>query len=234
MKYAVYCMTRNIYRMIIPSLKSLFVNSSVDKVFILAEDDDVGFWLPDKCEIINVSGQKFFKADSPNFNSYWTWMVMMRIPLCHILPPEVDKVLSLDLDTVITQNIDDLWDLPMDGKYIAGAKEVELSRDKRCHYLNCGVAMWNLDMMRDGMADKIIDRLNKEKFLYCEQDAMNDTIPDEGKLVFGSEYNTMFATERKMCIPKIIHFAGCGADRFKEQHIVGIYGEKPWEEVLKC
>ena len=38
MKAACYIMTRNVYKDIVPSLKSLLINSDVDKVYILAED----------------------------------------------------------------------------------------------------------------------------------------------------------------------------------------------------
>ena len=124
-----YCMTRNIYHMVIPSMKSLLANNDIDTVYLLTEDDDTGLDLPDKVKTINVSGQQWFKHDSPNFYNRFTWMVMMRMALPFVLADE-ERVLSLDLDTIVQQNIESLWDLNMDGKYIAGAIEDSLSAQK--------------------------------------------------------------------------------------------------------
>ena len=39
MKYAAYCITRNLYHDVIPSLKSLLIHTDVDEVFLVIEDD---------------------------------------------------------------------------------------------------------------------------------------------------------------------------------------------------
>ena len=92
-----YCMTRNIYPMILPSLKSLLANNEIDTVYLITEDDDIGIWMPDNVKIINVSGQQWFKPDSPNFNTRFTYMVMIRIALPFILKDE-DLGALKDLD----------------------------------------------------------------------------------------------------------------------------------------
>lgn len=231
MRYAVYCMTRNIYRMIIPSLKSLLANNRIDKVFLLTEDDDVGFWLPENVEVINVSDQIYFKKESPNYFNCFTWMVMMRMALPFVLP-NVGKVLSLDLDTIVARNLDELWDIPMDGKYVAGCIEDGLTRNKGYSYINCGVMLMNLEQMRDGMAERIIKLLNEKKYLYNEQDCMNEEVPEKGKLILDPSYNYGFFNRNSMVIPKIIHYAGYTSEVFKSQDIVCEWAEKEWEDIL--
>ena len=55
MKVACYAATRNYYMNVFPSLKSLLRNGNVDRVYILAEDDDIGIDLPAKVIVKNVS-----------------------------------------------------------------------------------------------------------------------------------------------------------------------------------
>lgn len=229
----VYCMTRNLYRMVIPSLKSLLAQNQIDKVYLLIEDDDTGFWLPDCVECINVSEQEWFPKNGANYNCRWTYMALMRIALCYVLP-DVDKILSLDLDTIINGDLSELWELPMDDKYIAGSIEKYLTEQKGFNYINFGVCLMNLAKFRDGMADRIISLLNKKQYLYPEQDCANEEIPEDGKLIIGEEYNFSIFSGNAMRIPKIIHFAAFGAERFKEQKIVCDWGEKDWGEILNA
>lgn len=231
MKYVCYCMTRNLYRMVIPSLKSLLNYNDIDKVFLIAEDDDIGVWLPNNVEIINVSEQKWFNPAGPNYNTKYTYMALMRIALPFILP-NVDRILSLDLDTIVAQNLDELWKLPMDNYYLAGVPEVKLSKEKGCNYINFGVLMMNLDKFRDGTASRLIKLLNEKEYLYPEQDCVNEEIPEEQKLVLSHAYNMSIFSGHEMVVPKIIHFAAYGAERFKEQDIVCKWGEADWGDVL--
>ena len=232
MRYACYCMTRNIYRMVIPSLKSLLANNNIDRVFLIAEDDDVGVELPDCVTVINVSDQKWFSKESPNYNTKYTYMALMRIALPFILP-EVNKILSLDLDTIVTHNIEGLWDLPMEDKYIAGGIEEYLTEKKGYQYINFGVVMLNLEKLRDGTAERLIHLLNTKQYLYPEQDCVNEEIADENKLIIGHEYNYNCFCRDAVVIPRIIHFAAFGAEKFKEQILVCGWGAMPWEKVFE-
>ena len=216
--------------MILPSLKSLLANNDIDKVYLFTEDDDIGIWIPDKVKIVNVSGQQYIKPSSPNFNTRFTWMVMMRMALPFIVPDE-GRILSLDLDTIIRSSIEDLWDLDMKDKYVAGAIETDLTRHKGYSYINCGVMMMNLEKMRDGMAENIINLLNTKRYLYNEQDCMNEEVHEENKLIISPAYNFGFFNKTEMCFPKIIHYAAFGR-RFMEQNEVQQWGAKKWEDIL--
>ena len=225
-----YCMTRNIYNRILPSLKSLLANNKIDTVYLLTEDDDIGMWMPENVKIINVSGQQFIKETSPNYYTNFTWMVMMRLALPFIL--KEDRVLSLDLDTIVQTNIEELWDLPMEDKYVAGATETELTKHKGYSYINCGVMMMNLEKFRDGMAERIIHLLNTKRYLYNEQDCMNEQVPEENKLILPSAFNYGFFNRDKVCVPAILHYAAFGR-HFMEQGNVKEWNDKDWSEVLK-
>lgn len=229
-KCASYCMTRNIYPMVIPSMKSLLANADIDTVYLLTEDDDIGIELPDVCRIINVSEQQYIKKSSPNYYTQFTWMVMMRMALPMILPEE--RVLSLDLDTIVQSNIDELWEMDMEGKYIAGATEDALSEHHGYPYINCGVMMMNLEKLRDGRAEEIIELLNTKRYTFNEQDCMNEVLSTDEKLILSPAFNYGFFNQGAMCLPRILHFAGHGR-KFNDLAIVQRWRNKDWSEILK-
>ena len=164
MKQAVYCGTRNVYADMIPSVKSLLINSDVDKIYLLIEDDIFPYELPDCVETINVSGQQYFDHDSPNYNNSWTWMVLMRAALHRVF--DSDRILSLDIDTIAEKDISDLWDLPIEDYYLAGVREPHKSSNRL--YINAGVMLLNLEKLRDGKGDEIITALNTKKYNFNE------------------------------------------------------------------
>ena len=225
MKAACYCGTKNLYEDMIPAVKSLIANSDVDKVFLLIEDDDFPYQLPDFVETINVSNQTFFCKDGPNFNTPWTYMVLMRAAL-HRVFPNLDKILSLDVDTIVAKDISKLWDIPLDGYYLAGAKEPVMSRYRT--YINCGVMMLNLAKLRDsGKGDELIDALNVRRYLFNEQDCIAERCQG-GILEIPSIYNANNYTE-PTTQPKIVHFAAMR--HYQNQPIVEMYKSKSWDEL---
>lgn len=226
-----YCMTRNIYPMVIPSMKSLLANNDIDQVYLITEDDEIGIELPDICKVINVSNQQYILRSSPNYNTHFTWMVMIRLALPFILKDE-ERVLSLDLDTIIQSNIEDLWDLDMKDKYVAGATERDLTKYHGYPYINCGVMLLNLEKLRDGMGKKLLDLLNTKYYHFNEQDCMNEVLTDEQKLIISPAYNYGFFNQGEMCMPRILHFAGHGR-RFNDLDIVQQWKAKDWGEILK-
>ena len=228
LKAACYCMTRNIYPQAIPSMKSLLTHSDVDKIYLVTEDDDIGYDVPDCVEIRNVSGQTWFKPDGPNYHSGWTYMVMMRMALCHLFP-EWDRMLSLDLDTIVRHDISHLWDVPIQNHYCAGVIEPGKSRDGN-PYINMGVVVWNLKKMRDGKADEVIQKLNTNWYRLNEQDCFNAC--HEGKVYrLAAEYNANWCTDLNRGI-RIRHYAA-EPGWYENSPEVKEYIQKPWEECIE-
>ena len=202
-KAVVYAGTRNVYKDMCPSVKSLLAHNDIDVVYFLIEDDVFPYELPDVVKCINVSKQRFFRVTGPNYQSAKTYMTMMRTALCKLFP-ELDRVLWLDIDTIVLGDISKLWELPLDDYYFAATKEIGRSTEKSL-YTNVGVSMYNLEKMRDGMADQVINALNSKIYRFLEQDALNEFC--RGYIFdMPSEYNANEYTE-KVENPKIIHFA---------------------------
>jgi len=219
-KAVAYSATRNVYSKLVPALNSVLCNGGVDKAYVLAEDDDINLNLPDSVKVINVSGQTWFREDGPNYHSSWTYMALMQIALAKVLP-KLDKVLSLDIDTIVKKDISDLWNLPMDDYYYAGVPEPALCKDGRV-YINSGVVLWNLKKVRhDHKDDEIIEKLNTQKYDWIHQECMNElcqghilTIPSEYNV---NMYTNMFGPVR------IRHFADEGWGWFDNDPLVQMY-----------
>lgn len=237
-KVAVYCGTRNIYSDISLSLKSLLINSDVDTVYLLIEDDEFPEPVPDCVKVINVSGQTIFPKDGPNYENSWTYMVLMRAALTKILPKDIDKVLSLDADTVVDMDVSDLWDIDLEDYYYAGAYEtaktnVATPGHPRSPYINFGVVLINLKQLRkDKKDDEIINTLNTYKYPANEQDCINELCRLRIK-EFSSDYNANIWCEMPKQ-QKIVHFAGnhfLGGTRWDDTLIAKKYKTIPWESI---
>ena len=204
MKAAVYCGTQNLYLDMTVAAKSLVNHSNVDVVYFLIEDDRFPYYIPDYVKCINVFDQQYFDHKSPNIYENWTYMVLMRAALPLIFP-EFDRILSLDVDTIVQHWIDELWDLDLDGYFLAGVEETKKSK-KGKPYVNMGSVIFNLKKLReDEMVDQIIEELNTTQYEFAEQDCINKLCSDY-ILTLPSTYNSnKFTADCKD--PKIIHFA---------------------------
>lgn len=210
MRAAVYCGTRNLYKQMVHAAKSLLKYSNVDKIYFIIEDDEFPYALPSEIECKNLSNQTYFRPDGPNYNENLclTWMVLIRAALPKIFP-DLDRILTLDVDTLVRDNISHLWDMDLDNYYLAATREEDLSKEEHRDYINMGVAMFNLQKMReDHIDDKIIAALDKYFYRYNEQDCINDFC--EGKIkILPSDYNCCWQAKRPKH-ERIMHFAGVG------------------------
>ena len=205
MRAAVYAGTRNVYQDMIPSMKSLLIHSNVEKIYFLIEDDKFPYELPPEVECINVSKQKWFDTDCINMKNRCSYMVLLRVVFCQLFP-HLDRILTIDNDTIVKENISDLWYLNMDDYYIAGCTEFQKSTPDFT-YINMGVAMINLKKWReDGLDKKLVKDLHTYYFEETEQTAIN--MACQGHiLVLNAMYNRNNYTDQKMGREKIIHYA---------------------------
>ena len=225
-KTAVYAGTRNLYRDMIPAMKSLLVNSDVERIYLLIEDDAFPYAIPDIVTTINVSKQTYFTPDGPNFNSPWTYMVLLKAALTKLLPDE-DKILVLDVDTIVDKDISGIWDIPMDGCYVAGAKEPAKSKIG-IPYINLGAVLMDLQKMReDGKDDELIATLNTKHYNFCEQDCINELCRGAIKDI-PSAYNVNPYTE-VTDDKRIFHFAAM--EQWHGNALTKKYGDIPFKEI---
>lgn len=114
-----------------------------------------------------------------------------RLSIPALLPKEHRKVIYLDSDLIVNEDIGKLWDLDVGQNYILavqdnGAQYVsspagllmykELDINPSSKYFNSGVMVINLDKWRrDDISQKVIEFLeqNKERIRWWDQDGLN-------------------------------------------------------------
>lgn len=100
-----------------------------------------------------------------------------------ILPRYVDKILLLEGDSIVTGDLSEYFDLPLDDYYLAAADDFQsrwykrkLGMQDKSVYFNSGIMLFNLKKWREDRITEKISRLIKEgnkKFFYEVQDEMN-------------------------------------------------------------
>ena len=123
MKAVVYAGTRNLYQHMVTATKSLLINSPVDKIYLIIEDDEFPFPVPDCIETIKVDPYLFFDPHGPNMGIQFTPFALIRAATAKLLPDDLDRVLQLDVDTIVEDSLDELWEMDLTGKYFAAVPE---------------------------------------------------------------------------------------------------------------
>ena len=221
-KVAVYAATRNIYRNMCTAAKSLLLHNTLDRVYFLTEDDVFPEPLPDVVTCINVCGQTWFPSDGANYNNRWTYMTLIRLALPEILPNE-NKVLWVDVDTIVTADISELFAIDLDGCYFGAVEEPERSKRPFVYY-NAGIMLHDLEALRDGKYKQLINLVNGFKMDFPDQDAINLSCQKQIKPI-SAIYNSCPWTG-ELLDAKIIHFA---ADRnYSERALFKHYSQMKW------
>ena len=229
----VYCGTKETYVNMIASVKSLLATTPVDKVYFLIEDDKFPYPIPDIIETRNVKDTGLFDPDGPNFKNVWTYMCLMRTAFPQMFP-EYDKILSLDIDVVITEDVSNLWDIDLTDYYFAGVPEQgRVKEDDEDFYANFGVIMMNLKKLRDdGVAQQLVEAVNTEHFGCPEQDAFNKLckghiyqLPNDYNVTVYSHITGEPLKER------ILHYAGL--KYWKHFGPVKKFYNLSWDEIME-
>ena len=232
MNVAVYAGSKELYPFMLGSIKSMLKNGGADKVYMIIEDDEYIQKLPPEVEVINFKNQKFFRPDGPNMKQRFTYMTLARSVLTKLLPQDLDKVLSMDCDTVVMGSLEEVWERDLDGYYFAATREPYLCRwDSTYH--NTGVAYYNLKKLReDGIDDKIIHALNTKQYKLPEQDTYNEFC--QGHILdMPSEFNYNDYVAKPFEEVRVRHYAGHGVHIWGYLPDMQHYINMTWEEVFR-
>ena len=132
--------------------------------------------------------------------SHWvTVQAWFRIKLPDMCA-DLDKILYLDCDTLILGDLSELFNTNLEGKFLAGVKDV-WGVDKYCKrlnmtsgiYVNSGMLLLNAEFCRqENFFEKIVDFANNNAKIieFCDQDSINK-VADEKKIVLHPKFNFM-------------------------------------------
>lgn len=215
--------TKNWYQYLLTNLFAILSNNIVEKIYLFIEDDYIEeldiFKKKFDTEFICINiydiFDKYISTNSPNVNTRYTKCSMARL----FFPKEIkeEKALYIDVDALVVSNLSDLWNINLEKNYVAGAIDSGMMRDgvvylkyidSNVPYINTGVLLMNLDLIRkDKIDDKWLYLINHERRMYPDQDVIN-TVCKEHIYIFPVEYNSSESTtllENKEAI-KIMHY----------------------------
>lgn len=202
-----YALTRNVYEWIRPSITSLAEFNPDVRVFILCEDDEFPFELPIKAEIINISDQNYFPSIGKHRQeAFGGFINQLKVCYPSLLP--VDKVIHLDIDTIVCDKLDGLWETDVEGKWFAAVPESQTwYRPFGDKYYNMGVALFNLNQLRkDKVQKSMIEYLMSTNQPFADQNAWNKFAYDNNKAqVLNLRYNESRVTGMTDN-PAIVHY----------------------------
>ena len=205
----VYAVTETYLDRLVPSVTSLIEHNPKAKVYIVTETDDAA-GLPCDAKVINVSKQDVFPESGPNYQNRYSWINLMKV--CYPDLIKAAKVIHLDADTIICDSLEPIWNIDLEGKWIAACPEYKgWYKPFGSMYYNMGVAVINLKQMRkDKAVAKLADYLNTVAGPWADQDAWNMYALQEDKAVpMDVRYNECFATGYTDD-PAIVHYCGIG------------------------
>jgi lipopolysaccharide biosynthesis glycosyltransferase len=141
---------------------------------------------------------------------YHTSAIFARLLMPEILT-DIDKVLYLDCDIIVQDDITRLWDMDISG-HVLGAVQDDTIHERDGHvYFNSGVLLMNMKKWREeNVSEKAVEFVTKNITNFTDQDALNH-IMRGNFLRISKKWNKYSTTETESL--KIIHFLG---------------GEKPW------
>lgn len=214
------CCTRNWYFYVAVELYALFKHNKVKKVYLFIEDDNIPYIRDKRIEFINYNNiEEYVTRNSPNYNTQYSKLSYLRCCFSKIL--KEDKILYIDADAIVVDNIEDLWNIDFD--VLAGVHEYgEWNRHLNTYglddtYINSGVLLMNLAKLRDEhLDDSMIYLLNHNKYAFPDQDVINLVCRNRIKHI-SNIYNST-ETTGMVDNAKIIHY---------------IRGNKGWKKASK-
>lgn len=187
-KHIAFCINDGYAPYVAVVIKSLVVNNPGERyvIHILADsltDASVEF-IRSQCAGNPLQIHEVDDSELKKLKNTWTTISWYRILLPGLLS-DVDRVLYLDADVLVTGSVSDLFEINMTGKSVAGVIDVQafnqdtrsrLGEDAACRYICAGVLMMNLDYWRThDLTERVCGWAveNDRVIAFPDQDAIN-------------------------------------------------------------
>ncbi len=192
----------------------------------------------------------FRKLPSDSTIDYITKDTYFRILLSKLLDKTIKKILYLDCDLIVNNDITELWNTNIKNYVLAAVDEsfilnpikkrrlvLELGLPSNSLYFNAGVLLINLEKYRkDKVSERIINFLHSHpKLKFMDQDALNAVLQNKWlQIDYKWNYTTYHWDALPHVKPAIIHFCGRNKPwnsdiRYKEEYFKYLESSK-WNE----
>ena len=192
---------------------------------------------------------KFIEVDMkqlkelPVYQKRYPLEIYFRIFATQYLPKDIDRILYLDADTLVINSLEKLYNMDFENNYFIAAthigkllkkiNNVRLDLDKEDKYINTGVMMINLKLLRNVDIVKEIGlfmKKNNLNLILPDQDIISSVFGKKIKLVDSMIYNFGEREWNKYNVKNIKNKIGLKWIR-KNTVIIHYYGKnKPWNE----
>lgn len=126
--------------------------------------------LVEKLDVTALYEQEFHEC--VNETAYCTPYTLLRL-LADLIPQIPDKLLYLDIDIMIANDIKQLWDIDVTDYEYAAVKEKYGCWLIRPDYFNAGMLLLNMAQIRKtGLLVKARERIRAKKMLFADQSAI--------------------------------------------------------------
>lgn len=182
--------------------------------------------------------KSMFPKDLP-FSEKITIETYFRLALPDLLPKELDRILYLDVDLIVNQPLQELYEMDFEGKYFIACHDMtaiavqyvassqlfaELREHPDFHYFNAGVLLFNLEKLREINSFQLVmaQASDKKDYLrFHDQDLLNYTFWKNIKYVDTKKFNLIARATFNM---------GYHYPWAKEHSVIIHYaGSKPWD-----
>lgn len=170
-------------------------------------------------------------ANCKNENAYCTPYTLLRL-LADLVPNMPNKLLYLDIDMMIGDDIGKLYNIDVTDYEYAAVKEKYGCWLIRPDYINAGMLLFNMEKIRETrLLEKARNLIKTKKMLFADQDAVFWST--KKKLLLPRKFNEQSKFNRKDTV--VCHFCKRlmflpypHTENFKQWHIKEVH------EVLKC
>lgn len=194
-----------------------------------------------KIHFVYVDPQMF--ADFPD-NKRYPKLIYYRIYAAHFLPKDMKRILYLDGDTIVINSLEELYHMDMEGCYYCACthvkkvlnkiNQIRLGTEEEYAYINSGVLLMNLELLRKEQKLGDIKEYVKERgmfFTLPDQDVITALYGERIKIIDTLKYNL---SDRMLHI----HNANPAKERIdldwvrKNGVVIHYYGKnKPWDDI---
>lgn len=163
--------------------------------------------------------------NSVNLKNHFTPYSMLRL-IADQIKEMPNKFIYLDTDTIINNNLKELFDIDVTNYEIAIVKDIynwsDIRRWKIKNYFNAGVMLINLEKSKEtGLFNKAAIMCRDKKMLYMDQDALNLSV--KYKLMLPTKFNSKGKYNKDIVVH---HFCNV------RKNGNWFYRIKPWEVEL--
>ena len=169
-------------------------------------------------------------------HSYVSKTALLKFELADLLN-DLDKVLYLDGDILVCDDVKKLYSIDVDKQYAAVVKDMSVSQGEHIKrlglksYFNSGVMLLNLQQMRiDNCASKLFEYKEQEKSaVFMDQDAFNMIFKDR-VIYLEPKYNFILDNYRKYGEEYIKkYYCVENLNNIMVKHMAG--ARKPWKDI---